>query len=49
MVLPDKFQNHDAPDRQYIEAGLDAGAIAETVLAALGRSDDAAAVVTRFG
>jgi 1-deoxy-D-xylulose-5-phosphate synthase len=38
MVLPDCFQNQDAPDRQYEEAGLDAAAIAETALAALGRS-----------
>jgi 1-deoxy-D-xylulose-5-phosphate synthase len=37
MVLPDCFQNQDAPDRQYAEAGLDAAAIAETALAALGR------------
>ena len=48
MVLPDKFQNHDAPERQYIEAGLDAGAIVHTALSALGRVKDAAAF-TRFG
>ncbi len=49
MVLPDRFQNQDSPEKMYAEAGLDAGAIAETVLAALGRSDDAAAVVTAAG
>jgi 1-deoxy-D-xylulose-5-phosphate synthase len=48
MVLPDRFQNHDAPERQYIEAGLDAGAIVHTALSALGRVKDAAAF-TRFG
>jgi 1-deoxy-D-xylulose-5-phosphate synthase len=41
MTLPDYFQNHDAPDRQYIEAGLDAGAITRTALMALGRAKDA--------
>lgn len=48
MVLPDKFQNHDAPERQYAEAGLDSAAIVHTALTALGRAQDAAAV-TRFG
>ena len=48
MVLPDKFQNHDTPEHQYSEAGLDSGAIVRTALAALGRSQDAA-VVTKFG
>jgi 1-deoxy-D-xylulose-5-phosphate synthase len=47
MVLPDRFQNQDSPELMYVEAGLDAASIAETALAALGRSDDAAAV-TRF-
>jgi 1-deoxy-D-xylulose-5-phosphate synthase len=47
MVLPDRFQNQDSPEHMYMEAGLDAASIAETALAALGRSDDAAAV-TRF-
>lgn len=36
MVLPDRFLDHDAPERQYHEAGLDAAAIVTTVLAALG-------------
>ena len=35
MRLPDRFQDHDNPDRQYAEAGLDADAIVETVLKAL--------------
>ncbi len=48
MVLPDKFQNHDTPEHQYNEAGLDASGIVRTALAALGRSQDAA-VVTKFG
>jgi 1-deoxy-D-xylulose-5-phosphate synthase len=47
MTLPDRFQNQDTPERLYIEAGLDAGAITETALAALGRSNSAA-VAGRF-
>jgi len=35
MRLPDVFQDHDKPEKQYAEAGLDADAIVETVLKAL--------------
>ena len=35
LRLPDVFQDHDKPDVQYAEAGLDAAAIVETVLSAL--------------
>ena len=35
MALPDRFQDHDKPDRQYAEAGLDARAIVACALAAL--------------
>jgi 1-deoxy-D-xylulose-5-phosphate synthase len=35
MRLPDTFQDHDAPDRQYDEARLNAPHIVDTVLAAL--------------
>ena len=35
MRLPDVFQDHDSPDRQYDEAGLNAPQIVDTVLAAL--------------
>jgi 1-deoxy-D-xylulose-5-phosphate synthase len=35
LRLPDVFQDHDKPDVQYKEAGLDADAIVETVLRAL--------------
>ncbi|MFC3098308.1 1-deoxy-D-xylulose-5-phosphate synthase [Alteraurantiacibacter palmitatis] len=35
MRLPDMFQDHDTPDRQYEEAGLTAPHIVETVLSAL--------------
>jgi len=35
MRLPDIFQDHDKPDVQYADAGLDADAIVETVLKAL--------------
>ena len=35
MRLPDVFQDHDAPDKQYDTAGLNAPHIVETVLKAL--------------
>jgi 1-deoxy-D-xylulose-5-phosphate synthase len=35
MRLPDRFQEHDKPERQYDEAGLNAPHIVETVLKAL--------------
>src|SRR6187397_608103 len=35
MRLPDSFQDHEAPDRQYDEARLNAPHIVETVLSAL--------------
>jgi 1-deoxy-D-xylulose-5-phosphate synthase len=35
MRLPDVFQDHDNPDKQYDDAGLNAPQIVETVLAAL--------------
>jgi 1-deoxy-D-xylulose-5-phosphate synthase len=35
MRLPDVFQDHDSPDRQYDEAGLTAPHIVDTVLKAL--------------
>jgi 1-deoxy-D-xylulose-5-phosphate synthase len=35
MRLPDTFQDQDKPEKQYVEAGLDADAIVETVLKAL--------------
>ncbi len=35
MRLPDIFQDHDNPDKQYAEAGLNAPHIVETVLKAL--------------
>jgi 1-deoxy-D-xylulose-5-phosphate synthase len=39
MLLPDRFIEHDKPERQYEEAGLDARAIVATALAALGRAE----------
>ncbi|MGE0723408.1 MAG: 1-deoxy-D-xylulose-5-phosphate synthase [Alphaproteobacteria bacterium] len=39
MCLPDRFIDHDAPQRQYDEAGLNARQIAATALSALGRND----------
>jgi 1-deoxy-D-xylulose-5-phosphate synthase len=35
MRMPDRFQEHDKPEKQYAEAGLDAAGIVETVLKAL--------------
>jgi 1-deoxy-D-xylulose-5-phosphate synthase len=35
LRLPDKFQEHDKPEKQYAEAGLDADGIVESVLRAL--------------
>ncbi|WP_294393544.1 1-deoxy-D-xylulose-5-phosphate synthase [uncultured Sphingomonas sp.] len=35
LRLPDRFQEHDKPEAQYAEAGLDADAIVNTVLSAL--------------
>jgi 1-deoxy-D-xylulose-5-phosphate synthase len=35
LRLPDLFQDHDKPEKQYADAGLDADAIVETVLKAL--------------
>ena len=40
MRLPDRFQDHDKPDKQYDEAGLNAPDIVETVRQAL-RADSA--------
>ncbi len=39
LRLPDRFQDHGNPDRQYEEAGLDAEAIVATVVAALRRNN----------
>jgi 1-deoxy-D-xylulose-5-phosphate synthase len=35
MRLPDRFQEHDKPEKQYAEAGLDAAGIVDTVRQAL--------------
>jgi 1-deoxy-D-xylulose-5-phosphate synthase len=35
LRLPDLFQDHDKPEKQYADAGLDADSIVETVLKAL--------------
>jgi 1-deoxy-D-xylulose-5-phosphate synthase len=35
LRLPDMFQDHDSPDKQYEAAGLNAPHIVETVLSAL--------------
>jgi 1-deoxy-D-xylulose-5-phosphate synthase len=38
LRMPDQFQDHDKPEKQYAEAGLDAEAIVATVLSALRRN-----------
>ena len=38
LTLPDRFQDHDKPERLYAQAGLDAEAIVARVLDALGSS-----------
>ena len=42
MTLPDRFVEHDTPQRQYADAGLDAKAIVATALAALGQASSQA-------
>jgi len=42
MVLPDIFQDHDSPAKQYDQAGLNARHIVAHVLEAFGREQDAA-------
>ena len=37
MILPDRFIDHDKPEVQYADAGLDARHIVATALSALGR------------
>jgi 1-deoxy-D-xylulose-5-phosphate synthase len=39
MVLPDRFIDHDTPERMYQTAGLDAKSIVTTALNALGRPE----------
>ncbi len=39
MVLPDIFQDHDAPAKMYEQAGLDARGIVATALSAIGRDE----------
>ena len=42
MTLPDKMINHDKPDIQYEKAGLNASAIVDTAIKAIGRDGNAA-------
>jgi 1-deoxy-D-xylulose-5-phosphate synthase len=42
LTLPDIFQDQDAPDRMYEQAGLDARSIAAVAIKALGRGDERA-------
>jgi 1-deoxy-D-xylulose-5-phosphate synthase len=42
LTLPDVFQDQDAPDRMYEQAGLDARSVAAAAIKALGRGDERA-------
>jgi 1-deoxy-D-xylulose-5-phosphate synthase len=42
MTLPDRFIDHDTPEKMYEAAGLDANAIVAMALNALGRESEAA-------
>jgi hypothetical protein len=42
LTLPDRLIDHDTQERQYAQAGLDAAAIANAALAALGVASDSA-------
>ena len=44
LRLPDIFQDHDSPDKQYDTAGLNAQGIIDTVLKALRWNDSEVAV-----
>jgi len=44
MILPDRFIDQDTPEKMYEAAGLDANGIVATVLSALGREQEAAAI-----
>jgi 1-deoxy-D-xylulose-5-phosphate synthase len=44
MTLPDRFIDHDKPEKMYAEAGLDAKAIVEKALALLGRDHAASPI-----
>ncbi len=48
MTLPDTFQDQDTPERMYEQAGFDANGIVATVLNALGRETEAAAVIGKI-
>ncbi|WOJ89665.1 1-deoxy-D-xylulose-5-phosphate synthase [Methylocapsa polymorpha] len=45
MVLPDRFLDHDKPEKLYAHAGLDAKGVVAKVLATLGRDADAVKVM----
>ena len=40
MCLPDRFLDHNSPEMQYKEAGLDSEHIVKTALSALGYKDE---------
>jgi 1-deoxy-D-xylulose-5-phosphate synthase len=45
LTLPDRFIEHDTPERMYESAGLDANSIVAMVMSTLGRGRDAAAMI----
>ena len=48
MTLPDVFLDHDTPERQYAQAGLDADGVVKVALSALGRSNEVPTAVGRI-
>jgi 1-deoxy-D-xylulose-5-phosphate synthase len=48
MTLPDIFQDQDAPEKMYAQAGLDADGIVKVALSALGRSNEVPTVVGKI-
>jgi 1-deoxy-D-xylulose-5-phosphate synthase len=45
LTLPDRFIDHEKPERMYELAGLEAQSIVAAALSALGRDHDAAAII----
>jgi 1-deoxy-D-xylulose-5-phosphate synthase len=40
LTIPDKFFDHDSPEKQYTQAGLTSSNIVATALSALGRKEN---------
>ena len=49
LTLPDRYQDHDKPEKLYAQAGLDAEAIVARTLDALGNSVKALGASAKLG